>query len=63
MNVPGTDKMITIDYYNEFCENLVLSTAEKWNAAIERLARWIDIENGYKTMHPTFMETSWWVFK
>ena len=50
MNVPGVDKMITIDYYNEYCENLVLSTAKKWDATIERLARWIDIEHGYKTM-------------
>ena len=55
--------MISIDKYNEYCENLVTSTAEKWNGMIERLARWIDIEHGYKTMHSTFMETSWWVFK
>ena len=28
-----------------------------------RLGRWIDFENDYKTMDPTFMESVWWVFK
>lgn len=28
-----------------------------------RLARWIDFENDYRTMYPSFMETIWWVFK
>ena len=27
-----------------------------------RLGRWIDFENDYKTMYPSFMETIWWVF-
>ncbi len=27
-----------------------------------RLGRWIDFENDYKTMDPSFMESVWWVF-
>lgn len=27
-----------------------------------RLGRWIDFENDYKTLDPTFMESVWWVF-
>lgn len=30
---------------------------------VTRLGRWIDFENDYKTMYPTFMESIWWVFK
>ena len=30
---------------------------------MHRLGRWIDFENGYKTLDPTFMESVWWVFK
>lgn len=30
---------------------------------MQRLGRWIDFENGYKTLDPTFMESVWWVFK
>lgn len=27
-----------------------------------RLGRWIDFENDYKTLDPSFMESVWWVF-
>lgn len=30
---------------------------------VERLGRWIDFENDYKTLYPWFMETVWWVFQ
>ena len=30
---------------------------------MKRIGRWIDFENDYKTLDPTFMESVWWVFK
>jgi len=27
------------------------------------MGRWVDFDNDYKTMDPSFMETVWWVFK
>ena len=30
---------------------------------VNRLGRWIDFENDYKTMDVEFMESVWWVFK
>ncbi len=29
---------------------------------MKRIGRWIDFENDYKTLDPTFMESVWWVF-
>jgi hypothetical protein len=29
---------------------------------VTRLGRWIDFENDYKTLNPSFMESVWWVF-
>ena len=29
---------------------------------MKRLGRWIDFENDYKTLDPSFMESVWWVF-
>lgn len=29
---------------------------------MHRLGRWIDFENDYKTLDPTFMESVWWAF-
>jgi isoleucyl-tRNA synthetase len=29
---------------------------------VKRLGRWIDFDNDYKTLDPSFMESVWWVF-
>ncbi|KAK5661024.1 hypothetical protein OQA88_12403 [Cercophora sp. LCS_1] len=49
--------------YNEECRSIVMRYSEEWRHTIERLGRWIDFDNDYKTMDPTFMESEWWVFK
>jgi isoleucyl-tRNA synthetase len=30
---------------------------------LQRLGRWIDFKNDYKTLEPWYMESVWWVFK
>jgi len=49
--------------FNEACRSTVLQYAEDWKKVIERMGRWVDMENDYKTMDITFMESVWWVFK
>ena len=34
----------------------------EWEKTVHRLGRWIDFENDYKTLDPTFMESVWWAF-
>ncbi|KAI7845602.1 hypothetical protein COHA_000889 [Chlorella ohadii] len=52
-----------IDKYNEECRSIVMRYSKDWEAIVHRLGRWIDFENDYKTLDPTFMESVWWVFK
>lgn len=49
--------------YNTECRSIVMRYREEWRQIIERLGRWIDFDNDYKTMDPNFMESEWWVFK
>ncbi|RKU44659.1 isoleucine--tRNA ligase [Coniochaeta pulveracea] len=49
--------------YNEECRSIVMRYREEWRHTVERLGRWIDFDNDYKTMDPSFMESEWWVFK
>lgn len=35
----------------------------EWERIVKRTGRWIDFENDYKTLNPSFMESVWWVFK
>ncbi|SBS86031.1 isoleucine--tRNA ligase, putative [Plasmodium ovale] len=51
-----------IDVYNEKCRSIVLKYVSEWVYTVERIGRWIDFENDYKTMDKTFMESVWWVF-
>lgn len=52
-----------IDKYNAECRAIVMRYASDWRHVIGRLGRWIDFDNDYKTLYPTFMESVWWVFK
>lgn len=52
-----------VDTFNETCRSMVLTYVDEWRTTVERMGRWVDFENGYKTMDAGFMETIWWVFK
>jgi len=52
-----------VDKFNEKCRSIVLRYATEWKKTIRRLGRWVDMENDYKTMEVSFMESIWWVFK
>ncbi|HLU53512.1 MAG TPA: isoleucine--tRNA ligase [Acidimicrobiia bacterium] len=53
----GIDRFITA------CRELVEETADEWEFIVRRLGRWVDMENDYRTLDLTFMESVWWVFK
>lgn len=49
--------------FNEACRGIVLRYAKEWEKTTNRLGRWVDFENDYKTMDPDYMESIWWVVK
>ena len=49
--------------FNEFCRGLVQRYTREWQEVIQRVGRWVDWSNQYRTMDPEFMESVWWVFK
>ena len=52
-----------IPKYNDTCRSIVLRYTAEWEKSVKRLGRWIDFQNGYRTMDLKFMESVWWVFK
>ena len=60
---PEAVKQMGLEKYNAECRSIVMRYATEWRETIDRLGRWIDFDNDYKTMDPTFMESVWWVFK
>jgi len=61
--VPQDVLDMTVKTYNDECRSVVMRYAGEWKRVVRRLARWIDMENDYKTLDPTFMESVWWVCK
>lgn len=54
---------IGIGKFNEICRSKVLEYAAEWKKMVERIARWVDFDNSYKTMDNDYMESVWWAFK
>jgi len=51
-----------IDKYNAECRAIVMRYSSEWRKTVERLGRWIDFDNDYKTLNTPYMESIWWVF-
>jgi isoleucyl-tRNA synthetase len=51
-----------IDVFNEICRSIVLRYTSEWRTVVERMGRWVDFDNQYRTMDPPYMESIWWVF-
>ena len=49
--------------FNETCRKNVFWYVDEWKKTVDRMWRWVDMENDYKTMDTSFMESVWWVFK
>jgi isoleucyl-tRNA synthetase len=49
--------------FNEACRESVLRYTDEWREYVTRQARWVDFDNDYKTLDPSFMESVIWAFK
>ena len=58
--IPGAISLET--YINKAHESMVANSAE-WKGTIERIGRWVEFDNAYRTMDKDFMESVWWAFK
>ncbi|KAJ1958694.1 isoleucine--tRNA ligase [Linderina pennispora] len=65
LGITGKDDVANmgIAAYNDACRAIVMRYSTEWQETVERLGRWIDFDNDYKTLDTTFMESEWWVFK
>ncbi|CAG9820621.1 unnamed protein product [Phaedon cochleariae] len=65
LGIKGPDDVMKmgIDKYNAECRKIVTRYSKEWEITIQRIGRWIDFKNDYKTLYPWFMESVWWIFK
>ncbi|OHB20225.1 MAG: hypothetical protein A2854_04410 [Parcubacteria group bacterium RIFCSPHIGHO2_01_FULL_56_18] len=54
---------IGIAKFNETARSMVLRYVHDWKKYIDRIGRWVDYENSYKTMDNTYIGSVWWALK
>ena len=65
LNIKTKDEIekIGIKKFNDFCRSKVLTYAREWKKTVERMGRWTEFDNSYKTMDNDYIESVWWAFK
>lgn len=61
------DKQAVLNYglekYIIACRENMIQVGSLWEETINRIGRWVEFHNAYKTMDADYMESVWWAFK
>ena len=49
--------------FNAKCRESVFTFLEDWNALTERIGFWVDLDDAYRTLDSTYIESVWWSLK
>ena len=56
------EEKIGIEKFNAACFEETSKIADEWEEVIDRVGRWVEFKNAYKTMDKGYMESVWWAF-
>jgi isoleucyl-tRNA synthetase len=56
------EEKIGIAKFNEICFQETSKIADEWEEVVDRIGRWVEFKNAYKTMDKDYMESVWWAF-
>jgi len=64
LNITTTQDLerIGIANFNQFCKDTIKQCERDWEPVYNKLGRWADFTNVYKTIDTPFMESVWWAF-
>lgn len=54
---------ISLEKYILKAKESMVANSETWKGTIDRIGRWVDFDNSYRTMNKDYMESVWWAFK
>src|SRR3954469_4639397 len=54
---------IGIAEFNRLCRESVFEYLEDWNALTERIGFWLDLDNAYRTLDDSYIESVWWALR
>ena len=57
------EEVVGVKKFIEECKKYVNEVSAEWEWYIDRIGRWVDFKNAYKTWDKDYMESVMWVFK
>lgn len=57
------EEVIGVKKFIDECKNYVNEVSGEWEWYVDRIGRWVDFKNAYKTWDRDYMESVMWVFK
>ncbi len=65
LKLSGRDAILEygVKEFNDACRAKIFEYADEWEKIVPRIGRWADMQNAYKTMDTSYMESEWWAFK
>ena len=52
-----------IEAFNQRCRESVFTYLEDWQRLTERIGFWVALDDAYRTLDPTYVESVWWALK
>jgi isoleucyl-tRNA synthetase len=64
LGIKGKEDVLALGIanYNAECRKIVMRYSSEWRHTVERMGRWIDFDDDYKTLNLSFMESVWGSF-
>jgi isoleucyl-tRNA synthetase len=54
------ENVVGIEAFNRQCRESVFEYLEEWNRLTERIGFWIDLDDAYRTLDESYIESVWW---
>jgi isoleucyl-tRNA synthetase len=61
--VPQNIEVLGVEKFNAEARASVQQFVSDWEWYVDRIGRWVDFKNSYKTMDNSYMESVWWAMK
>src|SRR3954464_16017738 len=56
------ERILTAEF-NRLCRESVFAYLEEWSWLTERIAFWVDLDDAYRTLDETYIESVWWALR
>src|SRR4051794_34071368 len=63
LKTKGEIETLGIAEFNRLCRESVFEYLEDWNALTERIGFWLDLEDAYRTLDDSYIESVWWALR